>query len=165
MSERDGRQLWQDLVRLTNASSRECVRSLRIALFVLLQSPSNDSFRHQARRILEATWSLFPTGRVALGSAEGGKILFCFAHRTASNMQNLLPVAREAHRRGLLGGIVASESFSKELAEFVGQVPIVTGADFGVTTGRAHADPDCFRGPRYLPGTLFDAFHVRIKFR
>lgn len=129
MSDRNGRQLWEDIVRLTSASDRECVRSLRIALFMLLQGPSNDPFLRQARRVLVSAGSLLPMRRVPLATAEPGKFLFCFAHRTASNMQNLLPVAREAQRQGLLGGIVSASDFSKELAEFTGQVPIATAAD------------------------------------
>jgi hypothetical protein len=44
-------------------------------------------------------------------------------------MQNLLPVAREAERRGLLGGIVSSGNFSKDLQEFGGRIPIVRAND------------------------------------
>ena len=124
MSDRNGRQLWEDIVRLTSASDRECVRSLRIALFMLLQGPSNDPFLRQARRVVFSCRPLLPMRMVPLAAAERGKFLFCFAYRTASNMQNLLPVAREAHRKGMLGGIVSASDFSKELAEFTGQVPI-----------------------------------------
>ena len=66
---------------------------------------------------------------------ETGKVLFCFAHRTTSHMQNLLPVVREAHARGLLGGIVSSSDFSQQLAEFAGEVPIVTAAELNSRLG------------------------------
>ena len=44
-------------------------------------------------------------------------------------MHNLLPVAREAQRRGVLGGIVSAADFSEELAEFRGRVPVMTAGD------------------------------------
>lgn len=124
----DGRQLWADIVRLTDASGDEYIRSLRIVLFVLLKSSGADPFLRQCRNILSGFQSLIPCRRIPIPQIRGGRLLFCFAHRTSSNMQNLLPVAREAHRRGLLGGIVTVANFSKELEEFVGQVPITTAA-------------------------------------
>jgi hypothetical protein len=102
---------------------------------MLLQEPSNGMIRRQARRLLVSARPLLPMHKALLKRVVPGKLLFCFAHRTASNMQNLLPVAREAHRRGLLGGIVSSSDFSKELAEFIGQVPIVTVADLNSQLG------------------------------
>lgn len=44
-------------------------------------------------------------------------------------MNNLLPVAREALRRGLLDGILTTEGVSAELHEFVGVVPIVSAEE------------------------------------
>jgi hypothetical protein len=72
-------------------------------------------------------------------------------------MQNLLPVAREAHRRGLLGGIVSSADFSKELAEFVGQVPIVTAAAVNSQLGigeRSHIAVEAVRVGREISSML-----------
>jgi hypothetical protein len=135
MNKRNGRELWEDIVELLNASNRECVRSLRIALFMLLQEPLNIPFLRQARQLVVGAFSLIPKQKTAIPEAVTKKVLFCFAHRTASNMQNLLPVAREAHRRGLLGGIISSSDFSRELAEFDGQVPIATAAELSSQLG------------------------------
>jgi hypothetical protein len=53
-------------------------------------------------------------------------VLFCLPHSTPANTNNLLPVAREALTRGLLGGILTVENSSVELHEFTGAVPIVS---------------------------------------
>src|SRR5579862_3250009 len=124
MNDETGQQLWEEIVMCTNESDSDCIRSLRIALFFLLSGDC--SFPGQARRLVSTARTLVPGKKEFLGAAERGRPLFCFAHQTASNMQNLLPVAREAHRRELLGGIVAFPNFANDLAEFVGHVPIVT---------------------------------------
>ncbi len=51
--------------------------------------------------------------------------MFCLPHRTPSNVNNFLPVAREAHRRGVLGGIFTAQNLPQELKEFVGNAPVV----------------------------------------
>jgi hypothetical protein len=137
MKRPDGRQLWEGLVRLTDASGDECIRSLRIALFVLLQNSASDPLLRQAQRGLLSLKSLLAPRRSLVPRSEPGRLLFCFAHKTSSNMHNLLPVAREAYRRELLGGIVSAADFSGELAEFAGKVPILTAADLKSQLGIA----------------------------
>lgn len=124
MSDKVGRQLWEDIVLFTSRSRSDCIRSLRIALFFLLSG--DGSLLGQAKRLISTVRRLFPGRKKVVETVQSGRLLFCFPHRTASNIKNLLPVAREAHRRGQLGGIVAFSDFSKDLAEFIGHVPIVT---------------------------------------
>jgi hypothetical protein len=131
----DPKQLWQDIVCLTKDSEHECIRSLRIPLFMLLQAEARNSFPRQVRRLLSASRLLLPMRTSTLPPVEKGRIVVLFAHRTPSNLQNLLPVARDAHQRGLLGGIVAAGDCGAELQEFSGSVPIVTVRDLVAQLG------------------------------
>jgi hypothetical protein len=126
MTGRNSRRLWEDMVRLTNASSLECVRSLRMVLFIWLQADRDNPLRRQVRRVGSAIRPLLPMRTLGIPQAKRGQLVFCFAHQTPANMQNLLPVARAADRRGVLGGIVSAGDFERELAEFSGRIPIVT---------------------------------------
>jgi len=129
VSDKDPRELWQDLVNLTDASDDEVIRSLRIALFILLWGKANDPFLRQFRKVLLSVRSLLPGRRISVAQAESRSVLFYFPHGTPSNMQNLLPVVREALGRSLPLGIVSAADYSKELAQFKGHVPIVTTDD------------------------------------
>ena len=124
MSERDGQLLWQNIVRLTNKSDHECIRSLRVALLIWLQSPGSPWLR-QLYRFLRSNRTLLPMRRVAFPAAQHGQFVFCFAANVPSSIKPILPVVSEADHRGLLGGIVAPYIFP-ELKQFVGRVPIVT---------------------------------------
>lgn len=126
MIARTSREFWEDIVRLTNASPLECVRSLRMVLFIWLQANTDNPMRRQVRHLGSATRPLLPMRKVTIPLAKRGQLVFCFAHKTPANIQNLLPVAREADRRGVLGGIVSACDFDRELAEFSGRIPIVT---------------------------------------
>jgi hypothetical protein len=126
MIDRNSRRFWEDIVRLTNASPLECVRSLRMVLFIWLQANADNPLSRQVRHLSSAIRPMFPMRQAAIPRAKRGKLVFCFAHKTPANMHNLLPVAREADRRGVLGGIVSAWNFDEELAEFSGRIPIVT---------------------------------------
>lgn len=126
MSDKDPRDLWRDIVRLTDASGNDCIRSLRIALFILLRNNATEPLLRQLHKLLLSARHLLPAHRRSLARATRGSLLFYFPHRTPSNIQNLLPVAREAYRRNLLFGIVSASDYSTELAEFEGLVPIET---------------------------------------
>jgi hypothetical protein len=125
MIDRNSRGFWEDIVRLTNGSSSDCVRSLRVVLFIWLQANIDNPLQRQVRRLGSAIRPILPMRRAVIPRAEPGQLVFCFAHQTPANIQNLLPVAREADRRGVLGGIVSAGNFDVELAEFSARVPIV----------------------------------------
>lgn len=132
MNEKTGRELWQELVRVTDNTGNEYVRSLRIPLFILLGGNKNVPLLRQAHQVIAGVRPFLPRMKEALPSLERGKLLVCFAHSTPSNMQNLLPVTREALRRGLLGGIISSFPRSKTrgvLHEFVGKIPILNSEE------------------------------------
>src|SRR5271167_4028268 len=99
MINRNSREFWEDIVRLTNASPLECVRSLRVVLFIWLQADTDNPLRRQVRQFGSAIRPLLPMRKAAIPRAKRGQLVFCFAHKTPANMQNLLPVAREADRR------------------------------------------------------------------
>src|SRR5579871_5768282 len=137
MNHHSGLQFWKDIVRLTDESGSDSVRSLRAALFIWMQMDKPNLLRRQARQLFSAARTCLPLSAVPIPLAQRGRLVFCFAHRSPANMNNLLPVAREADRRGLLGGIVSAGDFSAELKEFSGRVPIVTAQSLvGLISGR-----------------------------
>src|SRR3989304_225431 len=100
-------EVWETLVRVTQASNNECIRSIRIPLYVSLQKSLRPSLARQAWRLLVGTRMFHSNHSLHLPSVTRGRTVFCFAHATPSNVQNLLPIAREANRGALLGGIIA----------------------------------------------------------
>jgi hypothetical protein len=64
-----------------------------------------------------------------------GQVLFCLPHRTPSNVNNFLPVAREAHRRAVLGEIFTAQNLSQELKELAGNAPIVSADELAGQLG------------------------------
>lgn len=135
MINKNAPELWRDMVRLTDASGSECIRSLRTALYIFLQKSTANSARRQLLRMVKSMGPLLPMQRSPLPVVAKGRLAFCFAHRTPANLGNLLPVAREAARRGMLGGIVAAADCRDELSEFVGQAPIVTPRSLAAQIG------------------------------
>lgn len=119
--------LWQDIVAATADLGPEAT-ALRIPLLVEFRMPPRTWMdRIGATRAACAPFLTLP--RRAGEYPPRGRVLFCFPHRTPSNINNLLPVAREALRRGLLGGILTAGDLSAELHEFVGMVPIVSARE------------------------------------
>jgi hypothetical protein len=124
MKTTDPSTLWRDIVAATADLGPEAT-ALRIPLLVEFRQPPRDL----RERLGGATRLCAPFLTLPHGVREGspkGRALFCFPHRSASNINNLLPVAREALHRGLLGGILTTQDVSKELQEFAGVTPIVS---------------------------------------
>lgn len=124
MSRFDPTQLWENIVAAT-AETGARTTVFRIPLFVTLQG-ERATVLQQLKEIYLLCTQLVPRSGGPLPSASKGKVLFCFPHNTPSNMNNLLPVAREAQDRGILGGILAHERCLPNLTEFSGKVPMVT---------------------------------------
>jgi hypothetical protein len=121
----DTNDLWQDIVCATAGLGPDAT-ALRIPLWVALQGPQPTG-RRQAKDILKAAIQVSPVRRTTrLATKPNPGLLFCFPFSTPSNMNNLLPVAREARRRGLLGGIVTGGDFSSHLTEFAGEIPVIS---------------------------------------
>jgi hypothetical protein len=116
--------LWQDIVAATADLGPEAT-ALRIPLLVEFRMPPR-IWRNRIGAAIETCAPFLTLPRKAIEVSPKGRVLFCFPHRTASNINNLLPVAREALRRGLLGGILTARDFSAELREFAGVAPIVS---------------------------------------
>ena len=116
--------LWQEIVAATaDLGSEGSV--FRIPLFVEFRQPPG-SLRGRIGAAIGMCAPFLTLPRNAGEHSPRGRVLFCFPHRTHSNLNNLLPVAREALRRGLLGGILTARDLSAELHEFVGLAPIVS---------------------------------------
>lgn len=124
-------ELWREIVLRTHDARSESIRALRIALFVWLCTSRGNSFRKQFRRALSALRMLTYFRGRDLPPRAGGPLVFCFPHATPSNMNNLLPLAREAQKRGLLGGIVAASSTLATVSEFREETPVVTLRELG----------------------------------
>jgi hypothetical protein len=117
-------RLWQEIVAATADLGPEG-SVFRIPLFVEFRQPPR-SLRERIGAAIGMCAPFFTLPRKAGEYSPRGRVLFCFPHRTNSNINNLLPVAREALRRGLLGGILTAPDLSAELHEFVGLAPIVS---------------------------------------
>lgn len=119
--------LWQDIVAATSDLGPDAT-VLRIPLLVEFRQPPRD-LRGRIGAAIRVCAPFLALPRKARESSPRGHVLFCFPHRTSSNINNLLPVAREAFRRGLLGGILTAQDVSAELREFAGLVPIVSAEE------------------------------------
>jgi hypothetical protein len=122
---RDERQIWRDVVRLTDECDSEVIRSVRIPILFSLWATENASFRRQAYRLFLSSGAVLPKRKVRLPEAKKGKLVFFFADNALLIMRHLLPVVLEADRRGTLGGIVSLVDLPK-IKEFEGRVPMVT---------------------------------------
>lgn len=129
----DSRELWQDIVAATSGMSSYST-ALRVPLFIKLRD-RKQSFGRQTLDILAGVSEFLPLRLSTQPSEPKGSILFCFAHRTPSNMNNLIPVAREVLRRGLHGTIVMGGDFRDELREFVGKFPMVSIQELAARIG------------------------------
>jgi len=125
----ESNRLWEDITRATDKVGGPLALSLRFPLFIALQPGDHLTPGRQLREMAASFRDFIRSVKKVLPPVPKGKPLFCFAHATPSNMKNLLPVAREARRRGLLGGIVTAENYSNELREFSGISPIVSASD------------------------------------
>ena len=125
MSERNSRQIWQDIVSLTDQSDSDIVRSLRIALLVLLGESANKPLWRQTLRLLLNNAPLLNLKKARLPRVTEGQLVFFFVANDRLVMNHMLPVALEADRRGLLGGIVGLDAVP-DIPEFAGRIPMVT---------------------------------------
>jgi hypothetical protein len=125
MSERSSREIWQDIVRLTDESDSEVVRSLRIALLVLFGESTNKPFWRQTIRLLLNNAPLLNLKKSRLPKVTEGQLVFFFVANDPLVMNHMLPIALEADRRGLLGGIVGLDAIPN-IPQFAGRIPMVT---------------------------------------
>lgn len=128
--EGEPQELWKEIIQLTSDSDDVVAKSLRIAAFIWLQEFPAVDVKRQLISLLNAGSVYLRRRRGRLPDLERGGVLFCFPHQTQSNLGNLIPVAREARRRGLLTRIVTvGPASAVELREFVGEVPVVSTRD------------------------------------
>jgi hypothetical protein len=116
--------LWQDIVAATENLSTTAT-AMRIPLYVMLQEQRAPFFKRM-KDIIAAPLPFFQLSKTRVPDVTKNGALFCFAHPSSANLNNLLPVAREALRRGLLSGIVVNQSCLSAVNEFVGQVPCIS---------------------------------------
>lgn len=119
--------LWQNIVAATADLGPEAT-ALRIPLLVEFRMPPR-KWINRLGAIGTACAPFLALPRRTGRPSSRGRVLFCFPHRTSSNISNLLPVAREALRRGLLGGILTSGDLSVELHEFAGLAPMISAEE------------------------------------
>jgi hypothetical protein len=114
---------WELVVRICEETKDEVITSVRVALLNDFGKVDRFSSGNHARELAKCFRSfLIPMRRAQIPQVEEGRMMILFPFDSASNVQNLLPVAREAKRRGTLGGIVAGDDFrrggSRVLSEF-----------------------------------------------
>lgn len=125
MTERNSRQIWQDIVRLTDETDSDVVRSLRIAMLVLFGESTNKPFWRQTLRLLLNNAPLLNLKKAPLPKVPEGQLVFFFVANDPLVMNHMLPIALEADRRGLLGGIVGLDAVPN-IPEVAGRIPMVT---------------------------------------
>ena len=105
---------WQLALRICEESGDEVIASLRIALLNDFGKTDHFSKANNFRQLAGCVKSFPPFRRKAgVCQVPPGRPMILIPATSGSNLLNLLPVAQEARRRGLLGGIVAGESFQK----------------------------------------------------
>jgi hypothetical protein len=113
---------WQLALRICEESSDEVIASLRIALLDDFGKTDRYSKGDNFRQLAVCLKSFLPFRRkAAISQAPQGRPMILIPAISGSNLLNLLPVAQEARRRGLLGGIVAGESFQKTRSTALGE--------------------------------------------
>ncbi len=123
MMDREEHKLWQDIVRLTDKSDSEIVRSIRIALLFSLSFPTKDPHWRLVARLIKNCRPLLPMRKVHVAPQQGGVVILV-VDDSALVLRHLMPVAREAHRRGILRGIVSLVDLPA-MEEFGNRVPII----------------------------------------
>jgi hypothetical protein len=117
-------KLWQAIVAAT-ANLGPDATALRIPLWVEFRQRPR-SFKKRIGAIVGICRQFLAIGRRVKVHFPNGGVLVCFPHHTLSNVNNMLPVATEAFRRGLVGAILTFGNFSEKLADFAEAVPIIT---------------------------------------
>src|SRR5215813_3499416 len=82
MAESKLQEFWRNIVRITDGSRCEIIRSIRVVLFIWLPAEMKNSIRKQLARLLSIVRPLLPMKKEALPPAKSGQIVFCFAHGT-----------------------------------------------------------------------------------
>ena len=116
-------KLWQAIVAATATLGPEAT-ALRIPLWVEFRQRPR-SLKGRIAAIVRISRQFLTMGRKVKVPFRSG-VLVCFPHHTLSNINNMMPVATEAFRRGLVGAILTSGNFSEKLADFAESVPIIT---------------------------------------
>lgn len=94
---------------MTHASDDDLIESLRVVLYALLNKPEAAEQPRTLRHWGAVFRSFCHRSRMDIPPIAPHQQVFLFQYATGSNILNLRPVAEEAKRRGLLGGIVAGE--------------------------------------------------------
>ena len=128
LTKTEPKQFWHDIQAIT-AQLAGPAESLRLPLFTELLNTRKGGLARELYRLATAVRLFTVSKRGAFPNASPGKMTVFFAHQTPSNMRNLLPVAKEAHRTHRLGGIVMAGVFPDVLREFAGKVPVMTVRD------------------------------------
>jgi hypothetical protein len=114
---------WKLVLRICEEMKDEVIASVRIGLLNDFGKTDDYASGDNFRQILSTIRTFRPLRkRLLVCQVPQHKLAILIPATSGSNVLNLLPVAQEAKRRGLLGGIIAAESFhqtgSKVLSEF-----------------------------------------------
>jgi len=113
-------ETWNLVLKVTAEAKDDLVESLRIPLFLELCQKEKRSRKNNTRELASSLWSFRAADRGREIPSIGKALpLFLFASLNGAHLLNLLPVATEAKRRELLGGVVtAGRDTDKSLGQF-----------------------------------------------
>jgi hypothetical protein len=128
---------WNLILQLCAEAQDDVVDCLRIELLNDFGKVDEFSRGPNLKHLAASLRACLPRKRKPLVPAlTRQKPVICFPASSSSNLQNLLPVAREAIRRNLLGGIVLGEAVPRsDLGVFDEFDPVVCERDLGGQTG------------------------------
>jgi hypothetical protein len=107
---------WNLILRLCDLAKDDAITSVRVALLNEFNKPEPCRAENQLRHIFGSFKPFFSgsTDAHLLGKPKTNLPLILFPYASGSNLLNLLPVAQEAKRRGLLGLIISGNEISPE---------------------------------------------------
>lgn len=106
----DPREIWNTIVRITDAIGTEEAKSIRVLLYLAFVSTTRSTFPERIKaRAKNLRRVRLPLKKKPGQRAEKGQPLFGFLYDTPANTNNLLPVYRAAEARGWNSNFLVGE--------------------------------------------------------
>src|SRR5438132_2195768 len=116
-------ELWNLILSVASYARDDLIQSLRVLLFAELSRRQERGLHGNARHLAASLWSFRSGGRPnPIPKVQRKLPLLLLPYSSGSHMLNMLPVVREARRRGLLGGIIGGSVMAGNLNQFDGLV-------------------------------------------
>lgn len=122
---KESRDIWKTVVAVTSGMG-DILQSMRIPIYMALIHGGGINYRGCLKGIKDIAQLVRPRQRSIIPKAKKNGFLFCFPYPTPSNMNNIIPVALEAKKRGLLAGIILGRDVSREMIDLFKDIPTIT---------------------------------------